>query len=650
MTTWGEELQENPDLLPLPEYPRPSLVRQRWLCLNGEWNYAIRKTADGAADGRETADRREPADGMEAAAGHLSMPDPWDGNIRVPFSPECVLSGVERQLLPGERLWYRRSFSWSSAAAETEAHCVLLHFGAVDQAAWVWLNGHYVGSHTGGYWPFTMSVGGFLREGCNELTVCVRDDSDAVSHARGKQKLRAGGMFYTATSGIWQTVWLEEVPAAHIEVIETEADPESGLLYLRISCAEGGEKARDRAFAAAGEDREPRIHVQLRQPSLHTEDYIRAAEDAVRLRRPVLQEFDVRPGEWTTIPIADPCLWTQETPWLYGLTAVLQNPGGGDEADEVDSFCALRAYRAGRRKRGAAQLLLNGRPQQQRGVLDQGYWSDGLYTAPSDAAMIYDILQMKKLGFNMLRKHIKIEPERWYYHCDRLGMAVWQDMVCGGGPYRSWFVTYGATLMQQILLHVSDAHPWLFARQDPSGRESFERDMLETVRLLKNHSCLCTWVLFNEGWGQFDTRRLTERLREADGVHSGRLIDSASGWFDQRCGDFQSIHHYFLRLVYRKRDPRILVLSEFGGLPYGVKGHRTTEKVYGYGRVKDEKDLNRQFRAMMQRAEELLGKGFSAYVYTQVSDVEEEINGILTFDRKAVKIRQGGEHAVSHHC
>ncbi len=655
LTTWGEELQENPNLVPLPEYPRPSLVRQGWLCLNGEWEYAIRKAADAEAP-----------DGTEAAAEPPFVSGPWDGTIRVPFSPECVLSGVERQLLPGERLWYRRSFSWSGAAAERGATCVLLHFGAADQMAWVWLNGQYVGSHAGGYWPFTLSVGDFLREGSNELTVCVRDDSDAASHARGKQKLRSGGMFYTATSGIWQTVWLEEAPAVHIERIETDSDPEKGLLYLRISCA--GE-AGDGALALAEQAKERCIHVQLRQPFVNTEDYIRTAEDAVRLRRPVLQEFDVRPGEWTMLRVAEPRLWTQETPWLYGLTARLrtedsrgkgpgeiekngesEKTGKREKIDEVDSYCALRAYRVGQREKGSALLLQNGQPHRQRGVLDQGYWSDGLYTAPSDAAMIYDIAQMKALGFNMLRKHIKIEPERWYYHCDRLGMAVWQDMVCGGGPYRSWFVTYGATLMQQVLLHISDAHPWLFARQDPAGRESFEQDMLETVRLLKSHPCLCTWVLFNEGWGQFDTRRLTERLREADGEYSGRLIDSASGWFDQHCGDFQSIHHYYLRLVYRKRDPRILVLSEFGGLPYGVAGHRTAERTYGYGSVKDEKDLNRQFRAMMQRAEKLLGKGFSAYVYTQVSDVEEEINGILTFDRRVVKIRQGGEHAVSYHC
>ncbi len=655
MTTWGEELQKDPKRMPLPEYPRPSLVRQNWICLNGGWEYAVRKTPKEMSD-LDTED-----------AGRRMNPDfgAADGTIRVPFSPECVLSGVERQLLPGERLWYRRSFSYGRAERERKKGHLLLHFGAADQIAWVWLNGHYEGCHTGGYLPFSFAVEDEIREGKNELVVCVRDDSDTVSYARGKQKLKAGGMFYTATSGIWQTVWLEEVPEVYIAGIETESDPGEGFLHIRIHC--GGRKGTEQSTACGsvtGENEGSQgnslsikkvggnlVHVQLRRPAVFAENYIRTQVDAVRLRQPVMQEFDVIPGEWTSIRMEELRLWTQDEPWLYGLTASIGKSGSGAEEtsawDETDSYCAVRSYGVGGRDI-PARLLLNGKPQQQKGVLDQGYWSDGLYTAPSDEALIYDITEMKRLGFNMLRKHLKVEPERWYYHCDRLGMAVWQDMVCGGESYRRWFVTYGATLLQQFRIRISDKHAWLFARRDSCGRESFEKDMVDTVLHLKSHPCICTWVIFNEGWGQFDAARLTKLLRKADGEYSGRLIDSASGWFDQLCGDYQSVHHYYLRLIYRKRDKRIRVLSEFGGLPCAVKGHRAADKVYGYGAAKDLNDLNRKFRAMIHKAESLEGKGFSAYIYTQVSDVEEEINGILTFDRRVTKIHQKIESRMEH--
>ncbi len=665
LTTWGEELQNHPEQIPLPEYPRPSMVRRNWRCLNGYWDYAIR----GA--GKET--------GAAQYSQYVESYGEGDGQIRVPFSPECTLSGVNRQLLPGERLWYRRTLFCNE---RTVGGYVLLHFGAVDQIADVWINGQYAGGHVGGYLPFTLSVEELLTEGENELVVCVQDDSDTVTHARGKQKLHPGGMFYTATSGIWQSVWLEEVPAAYIEGYETKWEPETGTLWLLVKAAgaelrrnhetEGNTRAQEssddsemmagqKPLESAKAYRQQEVLIQLREPSCRAEEYIRTPEDAVRLRRKVLQEFTAEAGKWTPVKVDEPQLWTQDTPWLYGITVTLGE-------DEIDGYLALCSYRSKscmgsereqRRETGEdcslsqadldesdscsetkrqGRLLQNGQPHFQRGVLDQGYWSDGLYTAPSDEALIYDITEMKALGFNMLRKHIKIGPERWYYHCDRLGMAVWQDMVCGGGPYRAWFVTYGATLLHQLLIHVSDDHPWLFSRRDAAGKTFFEQEMLETQEHLGNHPCICTWVIFNEGWGQFDTKRLTKRLQEAMASHSDRLIDAASGWFDQRCGDYQSVHHYYLRFVYHKKDPRMRMLSEFGGLPFGVEGHLAAEKVYGYGSVKDQKDLNQRFQEMIRWAESLEDEGFIGYVYTQVSDVEEEINGIFTFDRRVKKI------------
>lgn len=635
LTPWGEELSQHPDIIPLSEYPRPSLIRQEWQCLNGYWEYAIRKCGE-----------KWPEEGA-------------DGRIRVPFSPECLLSGVGRQLQPGEVLWYRKTFSWKR---NEERPQVLLHVGAADQEATIWINGQYAGDHVGGYLPFTLEIAEYLQEGINELLIAVRDDSDASWHARGKQKLKRGGMFYTATSGIWQSVWLEQVPAAYVRSIETRNMPATGRDEEPPAAGQGkpcGAQIQIRVNTAHVETNQS-VRLQIREAALQKEDYLRDSKDILRLRKPILLETEISADTWCIVSLpGKPALWSQETPWLYGITALVG-------LDETDSYFALRHFgsapmekieSAGERKTCSEtdvgrnrhnvkgelrELTLNGLPQHQRGVLDQGYWSDGMYTAPTDEALIHDIVSMKQLGFNMLRKHIKIEPERWYYHCDRLGMAVWQDMVCGGGRLRAWFVTYGATLLLQLGVRIRDTHVFLLGRSQEEGRLEFEREMLETAKILHSHPCLCTWVIFNEGWGQFETKRLTGHLREADPEH---LIDAASGWFDQGCGDFQSIHHYYLRLVFSRRDTRIRVLSEFGGLPFGIKGHTACAKTYGYGRVEDLTALNQGFWNLLRKADALSKEGFCAWVYTQVSDVEEEINGILTFDRRVQKIQ--GELCLS---
>ena len=613
-TTWGEKLRDNPEEVPLPEYPRPSLVRKRWLCLNGNWEYAVRKETGSAkmqtAAGLECREELQEQKTWEKDR----LPQVMDGTIRVPFSPECMLSGVMHQLLPGELLWYRRSFDFSGPA---NGRKVLLHFGAVDQSAKVWVNGHFAGSNLGGYLPFTLEIGGLLRSGENELAVCVRDDSDASCHARGKQKLRRGGMFYTATSGIWQSVWLEEVPEHYIDRIETRQETDGSGVWITVH-ANGNLP----------------VVLTIRKPALWDAEYLRQPEDLENLQKEALFKISGTANEEIRVRIPQPERWSPEKPWLYGLTVSL-GEGKEETADVAESYFAVRRFTAEKYGNGPKRLFLNHREAFWRGVLDQGYWSDGLYTAPSDEALIFDIAQMKKLGFHMIRKHLKIEPERWYYHCDRLGMTVWQDMVCGGGPFRSWFVTYAATLFQQFPRKISDAHPYLFSRTSEEGREEFEKEMVETILLLKNHPCICSWVIFNEGWGQFETKRLTALARKADPEH---LIDAASGWFDQGCGDFQSIHHYYLRLNFDRKDERIRVLSEFGGLPYAVPGHICADKSYGYGRAHTKKELQEGYERLVREAGNLQKDGFCGYVYTQLSDVEEEINGIFTFDRRVQKI------------
>ena len=559
-TRWGRALDlENV----LPDYPRPQLVRDSYLNLNGWWDYAI-------------------------TPPWAPPPTSYDGRILVPFSPEAPLSTVDRQLQPSERLTYRRDIKVPDGFVPSEGR-LLLHFGAVDQTCQVRIDGIEVGRNAGGYLPFTCDVTTVLAAGSGELVVDVRDLSDGQQHASGKQRLHQGGIWYTAQSGIWQTVWLEAVPKVYVE----------GLSLI------------------------PHLDDDSVEVTVH------AAQDAQALVRIADVETTVDVNTPTRIPIDDVRPWTPDDPYLYDVEVTL-----GD--DHVTSYVGMRSFGVGTDERGVPRLLLNGRPFLPVGVLDQGYWPDGLLTAPSDDALVHDITTMKRLGFTMLRKHLKIEPLRWYHHCDRLGMLVWQDLANGGGRYRTWAVTWPARFPIRL-----DDTRWRapLGRADQDGRNGFERELRRTVDHLRNVTSLMTWVPFNEGWGQFDATRIADDLRALDPT---RLVDHASGWHDQGGGDLRSVHDYanHPRLP-RGADSRPTVLSEYGGRWLSVAGHVHDDELgygYGYGRKKTAEDLAASFTALHDHLARLVAAGMSACVYTQLSDVEDELNGLLTYDREVCKL------------
>lgn len=511
-------------------------------------------------------------------------PRHWDGTILVPFSPESALSGVGRSLQPGQTLWYRREVILPQGFIPADGR-LLLHFGAVDQEAAVYWNGRLLGRHMGGYNAFTLDATDALGPR-NSLVVRVHDDTDASFHSRGKQKTRRGGIWYTPQSGIWQTVWMEAVPRHYIE-------------SLRI--------------------------VPLFDQS--------AVEVMVRCSQPLQCEATVdgrtvpfTSGEPARIPMPDFRAWSPEDPYLYDLSVTLGE-------DRVESYFGMRKIEVRADRGGAKRLFLNGEPYFQSGLLDQGYWPDGLYTAPSDEALIYDIQTAKAMGFNLLRKHIKVEPMRWYYHCDRLGMMVWQDMPSGGGKYR--FSTITLPLVTGI--HRRDNHYRAFARASSQGRGEYMDELEEMVGQLFNAPSVVLWVPFNEGWGQFDSTLVMERLRALDPT---RPVDPASGWHDQGAGELRSLHVYFKPFRFRRdRRGRALALSEFGGYNLRVDGHCFNQKDYGYRRLPDAAALWRDFSRLYER--EVLPavpRGLCASVYTQLSDVEDELNGLMTYDRRVVKL------------
>ena len=592
-TRWGKNLDRDHVL---EEYPRPLLMREDYQILNGWWDYAF--TID------------------------YKRPQQYEGRILVPFSPETALSAAGRQLKPDEYLWYRRNFDLPGWDREKGQNRILLHFGAVDQSCEVRINGHKVKRHTGGYLPFEVDISRCAQESANEIIVAVKDLSDTSYHSKGKQKLNAGGMFYTAQSGIWQTVWLEKVPETYIKEIKTVPDIEKKIIRIKVSSSYSTDKKNVDKLS-----RNLPIEIKIRKPGLYPDPVVKPSQISTEdmLETAVQAVSD----KWIEIPIESISLWNCETPYLYYFEVKL-----GD--DRAISYFAMRKFSLETKVHEEfPRICLNGEVQFQNGVLDQGYWPESLYTPPSDAAMIFDIQEMKKTGFNMVRKHLKIEPQRWYYHCDRLGIVVWQDMVNGGSYYKHWFVTYGATLLSWLRIPMRDVYPRLLSREAKAGRLEFIREMKETIRLLGNHPSIAAWVIFNEGWGQFQTEDMTRIVRRLD---PNRLIDQASGWFDQRGGDFSSLHKYFFKLFIRPERERASVLSEFGGYSYREPGHCAKEKLYGYGICKNKKDLKKRFLERWQGVRNLIPQGLSASIYTQWTDVEEEVNGVFTYDREVRKI------------
>lgn len=592
-TRWGKNLDRDHVL---EEYPRPLLMREDYQILNGWWDYAF------------TIDYKQPQQ--------------YEGRILVPFSPETALSGVGRQLKPDEYLWYRRNFDLPGWDREKGQNRILLHFGAVDQSCEVRINGHKVKRHTGGYLPFEVDISRYAQESANELIVAVKDLSDTSYHSKGKQKLNAGGMFYTAQSGIWQTVWLEKVPETYIKEIKTVPDIEKKIIRIKVSSSYSTDKKNVDKLS-----RNLPIEIKIRKPGLYPDPVVKPSQISTEdMLETAVQAVS---GKWIEIPIESISLWNCETPYLYYFEVKL-----GD--DRAISYFAMRKFSLETKVHEEfPRICLNGEVQFQNGVLDQGYWPESLYTPPSDAAMIFDIQEMKKTGFNMVRKHLKIEPQRWYYHCDRLGIVVWQDMVNGGSYYKHWFVTYGATLLSWLRIPMRDVYPRLLSREAKAGRLEFIREMKETIRLLGNHPSIAAWVIFNEGWGQFQTEDMTRIVRRLD---PNRLIDQASGWFDQGGGDFSSLHNYFFKLFIRPERERASVLSEFGGYSYREPGHCAKEKLYGYGICKNKKDLEKRFLERWSGVRNLIPQGLSASIYTQWTDVEEEVNGVFTYDREVRKI------------
>jgi hypothetical protein len=551
MTRWAAEVgPENA----LPEYPRPQMVRADWLNLNGLWDYAI-------------------------VAKDAGRPSDWDGEILVPFAAESALSGVGKPVGADRALWYRRTLSiphpWRKGR-------VLLHFGAVDWESTVWVNGREAGTHRGGYDPFTHDITGLLKRGAKqEIVLRVLDPTDDNNSpmARGKQVMKPHGIFYTAVTGIWQTVWLEPVPEAHIVKLVLRPDIDGKTLTVEPRC-DG--LAGPAALA---------VSVSLKGKA------VAAAEGPANA--PI------------TVPIPEPQLWSPDDPVLYDIKAVLR--ADGRVLDEVTSYAGMRKIAVGKDRQGFNRLLLNNEPLFELGPLDQGWWPDGLYTAPTDAALRSDIEAIKALGMNMLRKHVKVEPDRLYYWCDKLGLLVWQDMP-------------SALFKREA--HSAEA----LARRDAQ----FEGEWKAVMDALISHPSIVMWVPFNEGWGQYDTERITAWTKAHD---PSRLVNNASGWTDKGVGDVSDIHSYPGPDMPPVEEKRAVVLGEFGGLGLPVTGHLwQAEGNWGYRNFDDTKAYEARYAELIMSLYPLVDRGLAAAVYTQTSDCEIEVNGLMTYDRAVVKL------------
>ena len=556
-TTWGENLDPNNVL---PEYPRPIMERSEWQNLNGLWQYAV--VDKGSA-----------------------IPTTFEGDILVPFAIESSLSGVARRIHDRQELVYQRSFTIPSAWKNKR---VLLHFGAVDWKADVWVNDIKVGSHTGGYAPFSFDITPALEGKSNKLTVKVWDPTDRSYQPRGKQVSNPGGIWYTPVSGIWQTVWLEPVNEKHIQDLRILPDIDRKMLTV------------DAAVANAAD-------ADMLEVKVFDGDQLVATGKSINQ-----QIVEI------AMP-ADSKLWSPESPFLYTLQVSLKS--GGKVVDQVDSYAAMRKFSTRRDRNGIVRLELNNKPLFQYGPLDQGWWPDGLYTAPTDEALLYDVQKTKDLGFNMIRKHIKVEPARWYTHCDRLGIIVWQDMPSGDrGPQwqnRKYF-------------------DGIEAKRSEESEANFRKEWKEIIDYLYSYPCIGTWVPFNEAWGQFKTEEIAEWTKQYD---PSRLVNPASGGNHYHCGDMLDLHNYPAPEMYLYDGARANVLGEYGGIGLVLKDHLwEPNRNWGYIQFNSSKEATDEYVKYAEQLYRMISQGFSAAVYTQTTDVEIEVNGLITYDRKVIKL------------
>ena len=552
-TPWAEQV--NPKA-PLPEYPRPLMQRDEWMNLNGLWDYAV------------------------VPVGSILIQK--QGQILVPFCIESSLSGVGRTVGKDNILWYGRTFTIPKA---WKGRRVLLHFGAVDWQADIWVNNIKAGSHTGGYTPFSLDITDALKAGENTLSVKVWDGTDTGFQPRGKQVSKPGGIWYTSVTGIWQTVWLEPVPEQHIANLRTTPDLDAGCIRVK---AEGVQHGIVEATLLA--DGKP------------------------------VSSASALAGEEAEIAVPGVRLWTPDDPFLYDLEVSLVV--GGKVVDRVQSYCAMRQVGVAAGPDGIKRMTLNGKPIFMYGPLDQGWWPDGLYTAPTDEALAYDVQKTKEWGFNMIRKHVKVEPARWYYHCDRLGILVWQDMPSG-----EW------TSPWQNTKYFEGAERTRSAESEANWRKEWQAEM----DYLYSNPCVVVWVPFNEGWGQFKTVEIATWTRQHDPT---RLVNAASGGnFFAGAGDILDLHNYPQPALYLYDTKSVNVLGEYGGIGLPVEGHLwAPDRNWGYIKFTTPKEVTDEYVKYALQLQAMIARGFSAAVYTQTTDVEIEVNGLMTYDRAFDKV------------
>lgn len=552
MTQWAKDV--TPDTAH-PEYPRPQMKRKEWLNLNGMWEYAIRPEEEKA-------------------------PEQYGGYILVPFPVESALSGVKKSVGKENRLWYRRTFTipknWSKKR-------VLLNFEAVDWETTVWINGRQMGTHRGGYDPFTLDITDALKKrGKQEVILSVWDPINAGTQPRGKQVRDPHGIWYTSVTGIWRTVWLEPVEQTHIESLKIIPDIDTSKVHVTVQCP----------------DKVLGYQVEL----------VVSGEESTEIKGKGMVDQKI------SMTLQDPKLWSPDSPYLYDLKVLLKD-NQDREIDRIESYFGMRKISVEKDEAGINRIFLNNQAQFMIGPLDQGWWPDGLYAAPTDEALRYDLEVTKQLGMNMLRKHVKIEPRRFYYWCDKLGVLVWQDMPNGDS-------------------HIGREGKDI--ERSPESAGQFEVELNRMIDSLCNHPSIVMWVPFNEGWGQYDTARIAEWIKQLDPT---RLVNNASGWADRGVGDVHDIHSYPGPDAPANEPNRAAVLGEFGGLGLSIKEHTwQDEKNWGYRSFENTEELTQAYQELIQKLKVLVEGGLSAAVYTQTTDVEIEVNGLMTYDRTIIKM------------